>query len=79
MNQDYFLILGETLVIKICRMDVTIVREALNDSGGKFLKKRYTETCLANSLLMNFRESQFNFYPSLNNHLLNNLLLKNHL
>ena len=43
------------------------------------MKKKYNEIYLTNSLMMDFNESHSNIFSSLNNHILNNLPMENHI
>lgn len=65
-------------VTKICHEAERIIRFALAESRGKFMKKKFTNFYLVNSVLRKFTDSN-NLFSNLNKHLHDQNALENHI
>lgn len=65
-------------VTKICHEAERVIRFALAESGGKFMKKKFTDTYLVNSVLRKFTDSN-NLFINLKEHSHDQTALENHI
>lgn len=65
-------------VMKICRETEKVIRFALHESGGKCMKRKYTEAYLASCVLFKFSESN-NLFLDLTEHAHDQNPLQNHI